>query len=136
MAIPVRDPDDHDPARRGKKERKLPQDEVTEVAQLIQLEMRHLLKQGEDNSAVLRTAIAVTRKRQDRSVKTVSGKGGTVTGKQKTEVALVRYGKWCAEADKLITSGKDPRSVAGILAERHGVPSSTIRRGLRKARTS
>lgn len=61
--------------------------------------------------------------------------GGAATGKQRANAATARYADWQREAVALERNGKAPRNVAAILAKRHGVAASTIRRGLNKART-
>lgn len=60
-------------------------------------------------------------------------KAGKTRGEQKRREAVAQHRKWRSEADKLVASGTDPRNVAGILADRHGVHASTIRRGLEKS---
>lgn len=62
-------------------------------------------------------------------------RAGDKTAKQRKAEAQGRYDDWLREADHLIKSGeRDPRSVAGILAKRHGVTTTTIRKGINRAR--
>lgn len=61
--------------------------------------------------------------------------GGRETGKQRAQKAATKYEQWRREAYDLICSGTcDRHNTANILAKRHGVSRSTIRRGINKAK--
>lgn len=62
-------------------------------------------------------------------------KAGKTTGARKASEAAARYRAWRDEADKLIANGTASFNIAAKLAARYGVTASTIRRGLKKART-
>lgn len=69
---------------------------------------------------------------RDRPLQAGRKKAGQRTGEKRTGEAKAKYEKWRREAAALLATGKPLHNVAGILAERHGVSSGTIRRGLKK----
>lgn len=133
MAIRFRDPDDHDPGRKGKKQRDLKSSEVSEVAQAIHLELRHRLQNGSNGVEILNAAVDLIRGRQDRRGSN-SSKGGKVSGEAKKDAADEEWREKCvARAKTLLSQGRHPRELAGILAPSFGKDKGTIRRCLKKA---
>jgi C4-dicarboxylate-specific signal transduction histidine kinase len=60
-------------------------------------------------------------------------RGGDITARQKRTKAQRRHDQWLQDFDKLAASGRGTRNIAATLANRHGVESRTIRRGLKEA---
>ncbi|MBS0576070.1 MAG: hypothetical protein JSS45_06565 [Proteobacteria bacterium] len=62
--------------------------------------------------------------------------GGTEAGKGRTAAAMDRHRQWANDYDALIADGRNKRDIAAVLASRHRVNESTIRRALKKARVN
>lgn len=60
-------------------------------------------------------------------------KAGMKSGALKKETANAVHKKWVSDAQKLVASGKDPRNLTSIIAERTGATSSAIRPVLQAA---
>jgi hypothetical protein len=73
---------------------------------------------------------------RDKARKAVIRRAGRATGKARADEAAKRHEQWHTEAAQLVANGKTERNVAAILASRHGVAPSTIRKALKKTRAS